>query len=151
MQIKAEVELLQQIPLFANSGAAHLQLLAFSAKPVSLAAGDCLFKKGEKGGAAYLLVSGPAEIYDDAEGRGEVVATAESGALLGELPMLADAAYGVTVKAASALTAKRIERELFTRLAAEFPEFGRAVMRNVALRMGRSIDSLTELKLMFQS
>jgi CRP-like cAMP-binding protein len=151
MQIKAQVELLQQIPLFANSGAAHLQLLAFSAKPISLAAGNYLFKKGENGAAAYLLVGGTAEIYDDTEGKGEVVATAESGALLGELSMLADAAYGVTVKAASAVTAKRIERELFTRLAAEFPEFGRAVMQNVALRMGHSIDSLSELKRMFQS
>jgi CRP/FNR family cyclic AMP-dependent transcriptional regulator len=151
MQVKAEVELLQQIPLFANSDAVHLQFLAFSSRSVSLAAGGFLFRKGDKDAAAYLLLKGTAEIYDDAEGKGEVVATSEAGSLLGELSMIADAAYGVTVRATSALTAKRIDRELFIRLAAEFPEFGQSIMRNVAVRMDRSIHSLNELKMIFQS
>lgn len=151
MRVKADVELLQQIPLFANSEAVHLQLLAFSAQRVELEKGSILFKKGDQGAAAYLVVEGSAEVFEDEEGTGDVIATAEGGALLGELSMIADAAYGVTVKTASALRAKKIDRALFIRLAAEFPEFGMGIMRNISLRLSRSVHRLDELRPMFHS
>jgi CRP-like cAMP-binding protein len=151
MRVKADVEALQQIPLFANSDDVHLQLLSFSAKQVELEAGSVLFQKGVQGAAAYLVVEGTAEIYEDAEGNGHVIATAESGALLGEVSMIANVAYRVTVKAASTFKAKRIERDLILRLAAEFPEFGTSIMRNLALRLGRSVESLKEIAPLFQT
>lgn len=150
MRVKADVEVLQQIPLFADSDAVHLQLLSFSAKRVDLEAGSVLFQKGAVGAAAYLVLKGTAEIYEDAEAAGKVVATAESGALLGELSMIGNVAYGVTVKTASAFTAKRIDRDLFIRLAAEFPEFGTGIMRNIAVRLGRSVGALKDLRPLFQ-
>jgi CRP-like cAMP-binding protein len=149
MRVKADVELLQQIPLFANSEAVHLQLLSFSAQQVELEKGSILFRKGEQGAAAYLVLQGAAEVFADEQAEGEVIATAEGGALLGELSMIANAAYGVTVKTASVLRAKKIDRGLFIRLAAEFPEFGMGVMRNIALRLGRSVDRLDALRPIF--
>jgi CRP-like cAMP-binding protein len=151
MRIKADVELLQQIPLFANSEAGHLQLLSFSAQQVELERGRILFRKGEQGAAAYLVLAGAVEVFADEQAQGEVIATAEGGALLGELSMIANAAYGVTVKTASALRAKKIDRSLFIRLAAEFPEFGMGVMRNIALRLGRSVARLDALRPLFHA
>lgn len=151
MRVKADVEVLQQIPLFAESEAVHLQLLSFSSTMVDLDPGSILFQKGGIGAAAFLVLAGTAEIYEDAEAAGEVIATAESGALLGELSMIADVAYGFTVKTTSAFTAKRIDRDLFIRLAAEFPDFGRGIIRNIAVRLGRSIEALREVKPLFQT
>jgi CRP-like cAMP-binding protein len=150
MRVKADVEVLQQNPLFANSDTAHLQLLAFSSKQVEVETGGILFQKGTAGGAAYLVLKGAVEVYENEEGSGRIVATAESGALLGELAMIANVAYGVTVKAAGALTAKRIDREMFMRLVAEFPEFGAAIMRNIAWRLGQSIELFKEVRPLFQ-
>jgi CRP-like cAMP-binding protein len=151
MRVKADVEVLKQIPLFTNSDAVHLQLLAFSSKRVDLEPGRILFQKGSSGAAAYLVLEGTAEIYEDAAATGKVVATAESGALLGELSMIANVAYGVTVKTTSAFAAKRFDREVFMRLTSEFPEFGMGVMRNIAVRLGRSIEGLKELTPLFQN
>jgi CRP-like cAMP-binding protein len=151
MRIKADVELLQQIPLFADSEAVHLQLLAFSAPQVELEEGSILFRKGEQGAAAYLVLEGAAEVFADEQAAGEVIATAEGGALLGELSMIANAAYGVTVKTASVLKAKKIDRSLFIRVAGEFPEFGLGVMRNIALRLSRSVQGLDALRPIFHS
>jgi CRP-like cAMP-binding protein len=151
MRARADVELLQQIPLFADSEAVHLQLLAFSAPQVELEKGSILFRKGDQGAAAYLVLEGAAEVFADEAAAGEVIATAEGGALLGELSMIANAAYGVTVRTASALRAKRIDRGLFIRLAAEFPEFGMGVMRNIALRLSRSVHRLDSLRPLFHS
>ena len=101
MRVKADVRVLQQIPLFADSDTGHLQLLSFASKRVELEKGSILFQKGTTGAAAYLVLEGTAEVYDTTEASGDVVATAESGALLGELSMIANVAYGVTVKTAS--------------------------------------------------
>ena len=66
MRVKADVEVLQQIPLFAESEAVHLQLLSFSSTMVDLDPGSILFQKGAIGAAAFLVLAGTAEIYEDA-------------------------------------------------------------------------------------
>jgi CRP-like cAMP-binding protein len=151
MRVKADVQVLQQIPLFADCDAGHLQLLAFASKRVELEKGGILFQKGTTGAAAYLVLEGTAEVYDTTEASGDVVATAESGALLGELSMIANVAYGVTVKTASAFTAQRIDRELFLRVAGEFPEFGVGILRKLASRLKLSVQAITTVKPLFQS
>jgi CRP-like cAMP-binding protein len=151
MRVMTDIEVLRQIPLFAESDAVHLQLLSFSSERVDFNPGSILFQKGTVGAAAYFVLDGTAEIYEDAEAAGNVVATAESGALLGGLSMIAEVAYGVTVKTTSSFTAKRIDRDLFIRLAAEFPDFGLGIIRNIAVRLGRSVEALREIKPLFQS
>jgi CRP-like cAMP-binding protein len=151
MRVKADVRVLQQIPLFADSEAGHLQLLSFASKRVELEKGSILFRKGTTGAAAYLVLEGTAEIYESPEATGDVVATAESGALLGELSMIANVAYGVTVKTTSTLAVQKIDRELFLRVAAEFPEFGTRILQKLAARLGLSIQALTTVKPLFQA
>jgi CRP-like cAMP-binding protein len=97
------------------------------------------------------VLEGRAEVYDTAEASGDVVATAESGALLGELSMIANVAYGVTVKTASAFAAQRIDRELFLRVAGEFPEFGAGILRKLASRLGLSVQAIAMVKPLFQA
>jgi CRP-like cAMP-binding protein len=151
MRSRPDIEVLRQIPLFAGTDDIHLKFLSFSAKRVELEKGSVLFQKGTEGAAAYLVLAGTAEIYEDAEAAGRVVATAESGALLGELSMIANVAYGVTVKTASDFAAKRIDRDLFIRMAGEFPEFGMGIMRNIAERLGRSAGAFKDLRPLFQN
>ena len=151
MRSRPDIEVLRQIPLFAGTDDIHLKFLSFSAKRVELEKGSVLFQKGTEGAAAYLVLAGTAEIYEDAEAAGRVVATAESGALLGELSMIANVAYGVTVKTASDFAAKRIDRDLFIRMAGEFPEFGMGIMRNIAERLGRSAGAFKGLRPLFQN
>jgi CRP-like cAMP-binding protein len=101
MQVKADVRVLQQIPLFEDSDAGHLQLLSFASKRVELEKGSILFQKGTTGAAAYLVLEGTAEVYDTTEASGDVVATAESGALLGELSMIANVAFSASRRGVS--------------------------------------------------
>jgi CRP-like cAMP-binding protein len=150
MRVKADVEILEQIPLFAGCEKAHLQILAFSSTRVQLPEGRLLFKKGTQGAAGFVILEGGADVYDDAHGAGDVVARIEGRAFLGELSMITDAAYTVTVRTASALAAQRIERDLFLRVATEFPEFSLRVMKNLSGKLGRSVAQLTEVKHLFE-
>ncbi len=146
MRVKADVQMLKQIPLFAGCQDTHLQVLAFSSDRVEIPEGRLLLKKGTRGAAGFVVLEGEAEVYDDANGAGNVLARIGTCVFLGELSMITDAAYGITVKAVSMLAAQRIERELFLRVAAEFPEFSLQVMENLSSKLGRSMAELGEVR-----
>src|SRR6185295_12101853 len=116
MRVKADVDILRQIPLFAGCESAHLQLLSFSSKRIELPAHRILFKKDTKGAAGYLVLEWTAEVFESVNASGNVIATIEGGAFLGELSMVADLPYGVTVMSTSPMAAQRIERDLFLRV-----------------------------------
>ena len=149
MRIQADVEILEQIPLFAGCDKAHLQILAFSSTRVQLPQGRLLFKKGTQGEAGFVILEGAANVYDDVHGAVNLVARVDGRAFLGELSMITNAAYPATVRAASELAAQRIERELFLRVAAEFPEFSLKVMKNLSGKLDRSVAQLKEVKHLF--
>ncbi|MDP9137394.1 MAG: cyclic nucleotide-binding domain-containing protein, partial [Pseudomonadota bacterium] len=139
MRVKADVEILEQVALFAGCDKTHLQILAFSSTRVQLPEGRVLFKKGTNGAAGFVVLEGEANLFDDVHGVSNLVARIAGREFLGELSMITDAAYTVTVRAATELAAQRIDRELFLRVAAEFPEFSLKVMKNLSSKLDRSV------------
>jgi len=65
MTLQQEVQLLRQVPLFAKIDPARLKLLAFTSDRLVFAKDDVLFRQGEPGDAAYLILSGAAEVSID--------------------------------------------------------------------------------------
>jgi CRP-like cAMP-binding protein len=149
MQIKADVEILEQIPLFAGCDRAHLQILAFSSSRIEVEDGRFLIRKGTHGAAGFVILEGEADVFEDAHGAGRVMARIGGRTFLGELSMITDAAYAVSVRAAGPLVAQRIERDLFLRIAAEFPEFGLRVAKNLSGKLGQSISALKAVRPLF--
>lgn len=150
MSVRMNAESLRQIPLFAECEPAHLQVLAFAAERIDFAPGADICRAGDKGLAAYLLLSGEAEVW---KGQGEErleLATAGPGAFLGELAMIAGLAYSVNVTAKSAVTATRINREIFMRVVGEFPDFGTRVMNSLSRKLSGSISEFDHIRSMLE-
>jgi CRP-like cAMP-binding protein len=146
MQLKDEVELLRRVPLFAGVAPSKLKLLAFTSDRVSYRAGDLLFKQGDPGDAAYVLLSGSADILVG-NGNDQIkVATLESNSIVGEIAILCDVARTATVKAAAPLETLRIKKDQFIRLLAEFPEMAVEIMRVLADRLSRTTAELSEAR-----
>lgn len=143
MSVRADVETIRNIPIFSECEPAHLQLLAFSAVRESFSPGGTLIAEGEEGRAAYLVLSGTAEI--SAAGQG-LIGTAGPGALLGEVAMIGGSPYSVTARAIDTVATARIDRELFLRVAEEFPDFAAAVFRSLALKLDLSVQDLGEAR-----
>jgi CRP/FNR family cyclic AMP-dependent transcriptional regulator len=151
MSVRMNAESLRQIPLFAECDPAHLQVMAFASERVEFAAGADIFRTGSNGSAAYLLLSGEAEVW---KSRGEErvpVAIAGPGAFLGELAMIAGVAYSVNVTAKSPVTATRISREIFMRVVGEFPDFGTRVMDALSRKLAGSINDFDRIRHMFEN
>ena len=139
MSVRADVETFGSIPIFSECDPVHLQLLAFSAGRETYEAGEALIRQGGQEAAAFLILSGSVNLSTREAGH---VGSAGPGALLGEVAMIGGGTYSSTGIAAEAVSAVRIDRELFMRVATEFPEFGAAVFRALARKLEGSMDEL---------
>jgi CRP-like cAMP-binding protein len=144
MSLKEEVELLQRIPFFANIEPAKLKLLAFTSERVGFEPGQLIFKQGDMGDAAYIVIEGEAEVLVDTAGGKTVVATLGKNAFVGEIAILCDVPRTATVRAKGRVVALRIAKELFMRLVTEFPQMAIAIMRELAHRLEMANERLRE-------
>jgi CRP-like cAMP-binding protein len=142
VSLKEEVSLLQRIPLFANIEAAKLKLLAFTSERVAFEAGHVLFREGDMGDAAYIIMEGDADVLVDSPAGPVSVAVLGHNAFVGEIAILCDVPRTATVKARQRLVCLRISKELFLRLINEFPQMSVAVVRELALRLEASNQKL---------
>jgi CRP-like cAMP-binding protein len=135
MSLKEEVELLQRIPFFTNVEPAKLKLLAFTSERVAFDAGQILFRQGDMGDAAYIIIDGEAEVLVNAPGGEVLVATLGKNDFVGEIAILCDVPRTATIRARQRLVTLRISKELFLRLITEFPSMAVAMMRERAHRL----------------
>jgi CRP-like cAMP-binding protein len=146
MQLKDEVELLRRVPLFAGVAPSKLKLLAFTSDRVSYRPGQILFNQGDPADAAYVVLSGEADILVDTGGGQIKVATIETNSIVGEIAILCDVARTATVKAAGPLETLRIKKDQFIRMLAEFPEMAVEIMRVLADRLSKTTAELSEAR-----
>jgi len=144
MSLKEEVDILRNIPLFGKIEASKLKLLAFTSERLTYNADQVLFHQGDPGDAAYIILSGEADVVVDSPAGPLVVAKLGRNAIVGEIAILCDVPRTATVKAKSELVTLRISKELFFKLITEFPQMGIEIMRVLADRLERTTHQLRE-------
>jgi CRP-like cAMP-binding protein len=149
MRVKAEAEVFRKIPLFADCDRAHLQVIAFSSERVEFEKGQAIIAQGMQGGAAYLILSGSGEVSLRESGDIRTIGTVEPGAFIGELAMIANIPYSVSIVATERVTAARVPRSLFMRVVSEFPEFGTRVHAALARKLSEATGEFLGTKSIF--
>ncbi len=145
MAIDKLVAPLMRVPLFATLKPLQLTELARQAERIAFRPGSTITKSGEPGDGAYLIVSGEAARVPNGRGPSQPI---EPGSLVGELAMLTEHVYGVTVVAQSRVNALKITRSGLhaqmrddPRLAEHFTSLLTERLMQVAVEM-RSIDEV---------
>jgi CRP-like cAMP-binding protein len=146
VSLNEEVDLLRNIPLFANLEPSKLKLLAFTSERVSYEPGQELFHQGDDGDAAYIIIGGEADIIIETDSGPFTVATFKRNDIVGEIAILCDVPRTATVQAKKKLETLVISKELFYRLILEFPQIAVAIMRELAQRLERMNTQLRELQ-----
>jgi CRP-like cAMP-binding protein len=143
LSLNEEVELLRNIPMFANIEPSKLKLLAFTSERMAFKDGDILFRQGEQGDSAYVIIGGEADVIVDTPKGPLTVAKLKRNDIVGEIAILCDVPRTATVKAASKLEAMVIAKDLFFRLIMEFPQMAVEIMRELARRLDATNRKLT--------
>lgn len=144
MSLNEEVNLLRKIPIFANIEPSKLKLLAFTSERLTFAPGQVLFKQGDMGDAAYIIIEGEADVAIDTTAGPMTVATVGGNEIIGEIAILCDVPRTATVTAATRLVTLVIDKDLFFRLINEFPQMAVEILRELAQRLERSNAKLRE-------
>jgi CRP-like cAMP-binding protein len=144
MSLNEEVELLRSIPLFAKLELSKLKLLAFTSERLTFAEGQNLFRQGDMGDAAYVIIDGSADIVIESPTGPLVVAQVGKNAFIGEIAILCDVPRTATVTATKRLETLKISKDLFFRLVREFPEMAVEIMRELARRVDQMNVQLRE-------
>jgi putative ABC transport system ATP-binding protein len=139
-----EVRALQAVPIFANLDTARLKLLAFTSERTVFAPGDVLFRQGDESDAAYVLLSGSADVLiETAEGRVRMSSVADN-AIIGEMGIVTGDPRSATIIATAAIDALKLRREVFLALLAEFPEMALSVTRLMVKRLQGNVAALRQ-------
>jgi CRP-like cAMP-binding protein len=138
-----EVKMLRQVPLFAGVSPAKLKLLAFTSERVVYLADETLFLQGDPGDAAFVILSGRADVVVDSPQGPIKVAEVRENAIVGEIAILCDVARTATVKAVTEVEALRISKDNFLKLLTDFPEMTIEVVRVLADRLSQTTMELT--------
>jgi voltage-gated potassium channel len=128
--------ILEQIPMLRGAETAVLHRLISGLTSVVYTPGDTIIHHGEPGDTMYLINRGEVEVVDPKQG---VVATLGEGEYFGELalldpnrPRLAD------VRAKTFCALSLIDRETFSLVLEQFPDFATHVRKVAATRIAES-------------
>ena len=142
MSLHEEVEALRNIPLFAKIDASKLKLLAFTSERVNYDPGKDLFKQGDPGDAAYIILDGEADIIVNTPDGELVVASMKKNDFVGDIAILCDVPRTATVRATKPLSTLVITKDLFFQLVTEFPDMSVEIMRELAQRLHKTTQDL---------
>jgi len=144
MSLQEEVDLLRRIPVFANIEPSKLKLLAFTSERLTYAADEVVFKQGDPGDAAYIIIRGSADVIVETPKGPLIVTTLTDNDFVGEIAILCDVPRTATIQAKTELEALCISKDLFFRLVREFPEMAVEIMRVLASRLELTTSHLRE-------
>jgi uncharacterized membrane protein len=116
----ADTSLLASVPLFEQFNDEERALLAAQLEEVTFSPGQVIFRRGDPGGAIFIVAAGEVEIFiEDSTGDRIVFETAKRGDFFGELSLLDGDPRSASAQALASTQALRLDRGdlelLFTR------------------------------------
>jgi CRP/FNR family transcriptional regulator, cyclic AMP receptor protein len=118
----------------ADSEPSFLGLFSGERNPVTLKAGDTLFKKGDPAHCMYVVLSGELSIGDGSQ----VFEKVSAGAIVGEMGLIDRAPRSATVTAVTPATLAEVDEKRFLFMVRETPSFSLNVLRMLSHRLRRT-------------
>ena len=138
-----DLKALRTIPIFAGLDTPRLKLLAFTSSRIEFGVGDVLFRQGEDSDAAYVVVSGSADVLIDTASGPVSISQISENMIVGEMGIVTGEPRSATIIARTALTALRLRKEIFLALMAEFPQMSLSVTRLIVNRLQNNVAAVS--------
>jgi hypothetical protein len=133
----AIINLLRTLPIFDGLGDGELRKIARLFTQKLFRAGEQLFKRGDSGDSAYVVMRGQIDIQ--LEENGKPIASLTSGKIFGELAVLDGAPRNAFAVAAQPSILLVVQRNALNELVHREPHLGMVVMRNIAMDLSNKL------------
>lgn len=140
-----QLEELRASKLFCDLADRELAGLASSATRREFAAGTCIYREDEPGGALYVLLRGRVRVakrirFDESH----VLHHLGAGDFFGEISFTSGLKHCATADAVAGTTVIEIRREAFDELAAREPAIALRIMTRIAFQLGMLVRNMDE-------
>jgi CRP-like cAMP-binding protein len=146
MSLDRDISLLSRVPLFAELSTEQLRLLAFSAVRLELSPGQILFRQGALALSGYVIAYGGIELSVGEGGGRRIVATCETGSLVGEMALFIETRRPATGTAIVSSEVLEIDRKLVTRMLNEYPHVALRLRATLAERLSATVNELNRVR-----
>jgi CRP/FNR family transcriptional regulator, cyclic AMP receptor protein len=126
-----KLELLRQVPLFADCSKRELREISLVAEEVDLPAGYMLTREGASGQELVVIVEGKADVSR----RGRKINSVTSGDFVGEIAIVTESPRTASVKTTEPTYALVLTRQNFRALMKRVPSIQLKVLDSLAARM----------------
>lgn len=133
--LNAETSALAQVPLFSEMDASKLKLLAFTSERLTYSKGEDLFRQGDAGTAAYVILEGAVDIVIGEGDEELVVNNLKQNELVGDMALLSTKPRSATVRAETNVIVLELKKELFLELLEGSPHFSAHIARIMSDRL----------------
>jgi putative peptide zinc metalloprotease protein len=131
----ARVQLLRQVPLFADMDTRQVQTLAARMREECYEPGEVLIRQGDEGETFYVVESGCIQTYVTQNGDERLVAERGPGEFVGEIALLMQVRRTATVRAKTAVKVLSLDREEFDQLVTSHLFVSRGLESEASRRM----------------
>ena len=114
-------EVLEKVPLFNGASEEFIREIASQMRPVVFTPGDYVVRAGEPAGEMYFISRGTLEAI--AKDGTTVYTTLHDGDFFGEIALILNQPRSASVRAVDYCDLYRLEKDLFDRVLAHYPEF----------------------------
>lgn len=146
MHWKVNKDFLSRVEIFSSLGNRDLKAVAKSCSESEYEDGEYLCRQGERGVAAFLIVSGEIRIENEQEeGETTVLATLGQGAIVGELSIIDGANRVASIKAIGPVKALVITQWSMQGLLQNRPSIASAILPIVVKRFRETTNELRQI------
>jgi putative ABC transport system ATP-binding protein len=131
--------MLMDIPLFTGIDRSKLKLLAFTSERIHFEPGQCVFRQGDPGDHAYVIIQGEAEVVLESEVSSSTVAMLGRNELFGEMALLGSMPRTATIRAHTPLLVLSLSQDVFLGMVEESSEIAVGMMRVLAERLAATL------------
>ena len=139
-----EIKALRSIAIFSGLDTPRLRLLAFTSVRTRFAAGEALFRQGEDSDAAYVVISGSADVLIETASGPVTISNVGANSIIGEMGIVTGDPRSATIMAKTEVTALRLRKEVFLSLMAEFPQMALSVTRLMVKRLQNNVTAISQ-------
>jgi CRP-like cAMP-binding protein len=135
VSIQNAVDVLRETALFRDIDMKRLKVVALVGRTIRYRAGEVVFRRGDEGDAAYVVLDGVAEVRVPTPAGEQTVARLGRGELFGEIAVLCDRPRTTAIVAGVDLDLLRLDRDTLTGLMADLPDLALRMIRMLAGRL----------------
>lgn len=145
MALDDDIHIMRQVRLFEGLTAEQLRLLAFGSENISVEAGEHIYAEGDDADCAFIVVLGQVSLMRKGVGEPVLVKKAASGAILGELALIAQTKRLTDAIADRDSDLMRLNRATFHRILVEYPDVAAGLHARISDNLKTMIERISKL------